>query len=188
VSLVKVDAVTARWAEALFNLAIGAGALDAVQNDLEVLGREFRSRAVRDFLLGSEASASEKLAKLGGVTTGFHALTRNFVSLAFDRNRVEALADAGVAFRRRSLDLAGVVEGVVESPRSLESADVHALETSLGGRLGKTVRLTQSTEPSLIGGVRVTVGANMIDASVQGRLDGLRRRMLEAPLPVPSAD
>jgi F-type H+-transporting ATPase subunit delta len=188
VSAVKVDAVTARWAEALFNLATDAGALESVQDDLEVIGREFQSPAVRTFLLGSQATANEKLAKLGGVTTGFHALTRNFVSLAFDRNRVEVLADAAVAFRRRSLDRAGVVEGVVESPRSLESADVHALETSLGGRLGKTVRLTQSTAPDLIGGVRVTVGANMIDASVQGRLDGLRRTMLEAPLPVPSAD
>ena len=74
------------------------------------------------------------------------------------------------------------------APRPLDSGDVHALETSLGARLGKTVRLTQQTDEALMGGVRVTVGANMIDASVQGRLEGLRRRMLDAPLPVPTAD
>jgi F-type H+-transporting ATPase subunit delta len=81
----------------------------------------------------------------------------------------------------------GIQEGHVETPRPLEDSDVEALEQSLGGRLGKTIRLTQSTNPDLVGGVRVTVGDKMIDASIAGRMDGLRRRLLEVRLPSPAS-
>ena len=43
--------------------------------------------------------------------------------------------------------------------------------------------LTGRVDPDLVGGVRVFVGTSMIDQSLQGRMDGLRRRMMEARLP-----
>ena len=61
------------------------------------------------------------------------------------------------------------------------------VRTRLGGELGKTVRLSQRVAPDLLGGVRVFVGSRMIDGSAVGRLEGLRRQLLDAPLPTPAA-
>jgi F0F1-type ATP synthase delta subunit len=49
--------------------------------------------------------------------------------------------------------------------------------------LEKKVALTNKVVPELVGGARVVAGNRMIDWSVQGRMDALRRRMLDARLP-----
>lgn len=175
-----IDPVTARWAGALFNLAQRQGALDEVRKDVERLGAEFANPKVRAYLLGSQASPAERLAKLGGLTADFHALTRNFVRLAFDRRREGVLEGLAEAFRRRVLTESGVQEGVVEAPRALGSTELRALEASLGAQLGAEVRLTQRINEDLVAGVRIFVGTRMIDRSVQGRLESLRRRLAGA--------
>jgi F-type H+-transporting ATPase subunit delta len=43
--------------------------------------------------------------------------------------------------------------------------------------------LTNRVVPELIGGARVVAGTRMFDGSVQGRLEALRRNLLQAPLP-----
>ena len=42
--------------------------------------------------------------------------------------------------------------------------------------------------PTLVGGVRVFVAGKLIDYSVQGRLSGLRRKLLDARLPAGAAN
>lgn len=181
------DPVTTRWATALWNLASAQGAVEQVSQDLDRLGAEFRSSAVVAYMMSGDVSRAERRAKLEQVMGNFHALTRKFVDLALERGRMGVLSHAAEAFRSLSLSKAGIVEGVVEAPRPLEAADVGALETRLGAQLGKTVRLSQRTREELVGGVRVFVGSKMIDASVTGRLDGLRRRLMDAALPSPAA-
>ena len=178
-----IDPVTARWTEALFNLAERQGALLAVGGDVERLGAELRSPAVRDFLLGSKRGTAERLARLDGVASTFHPLTKNFLRLAFDRRREAILLRVAEAFRRRTMEASGAVDGIVEAPRPLDSTELARLATTLGARLDRQVRLESRVVPELVAGVRVFVGARMIDASVSGRLDALRRRMEETPLP-----
>jgi F-type H+-transporting ATPase subunit delta len=114
---------------------------------------------------------------------GCHQLTRNFVALAFDRRREALLADAPAAWSARERQERNEVEGVVESARPLADADLRTLATQLGTTLGKTVILKNKIVPELIGGARVVAGNRMIDWSVQGRMEALRRRMLDARLP-----
>ena len=57
-----------------------------------------------------------------------------------------------------------------------------AMASAMGRRLGKQVLLKNEVDPDLVGGVRVFVDNRMIDNSVQGRLDGLQRKLREARL------
>jgi len=173
----RVDPVTARWTEALFVLARGAGVLEDVGRDMQRLGIEMSGAGVREYLLAGQVSRAEKLSKLEGVLTSFHPYSRNFVRLIFDRRREEVLLSIAEAFRQRSLEERGVVEGVVESSRPLNTAELIELASSLGARLGKQVSLSTRSNPELVGGVRIFVGASMLDHSVQGRLEGLRNRL-----------
>lgn len=182
-----VDPVTSRWVGALWNLAAGKGATDVVMDDLERVAHEFRNPAVCTFMLGGAVSMEDRRAKLQSLVDTFNSLTQRFVWLCLDRGRLGILPNAFSAFRARRMQEDGVLEGVVEAPRPLGEHDVKALENSLQSRLGKTVRLAQAITPDLVGGVRVTIGDKMIDASIAGRFDGLRRRLLEARLPSPVA-
>ena len=53
----------------------------------------------------------------------------------------------------------------------------------VGEGVGKEVILTSRVNEELMAGVRVFVGSNMIDQSVQGRLEDLRKQLEAAPLP-----
>lgn len=182
----NLDPVTLRWVGAFFNLAKRSGALTEVERDVLILEEAFASASVRAYFFGGTASTSDKRQKIQPLLKDFHALTNKFVQLLLDRGRVGVLEHVGVAFKRRQLAERGAVEGIVESPRPLPDAEVAELARSLGARLGKEVLLENRTNPELVGGVRVFVDAKMIDYSVQGRLQGLRRKMMEAELPTPA--
>lgn len=178
-------AVTARWADALYGAAARAGAVDEVQHDTQRLSQEVARPAVAAFFFGGGVSEGERKAKLGALLESLHPLTRNFVRLLFDRRRQLVLRGIGSAFHRRVLHARGEVEGTLESAHALPEAEVEAVAAKVGALLGKGVRLRPSVNPELIAGVRVFVGARMLDGSVQGRLAGLRQRLLAAPLPAP---
>ncbi len=158
----RIDPVTARWAQALYNVAQPQGSLEELQRDLDQV-----------------AEAESLKAGLGG----FHETTRSFVQLCFERRRREVLGGIADAFRQRVLSERGAVEGVVESPRPLGAEELDRLQESLASRLGKEVILTSRVNEKLMAGVRVFVGSNMIDQSVQGRLEDLRKKLEAAPLP-----
>lgn len=181
-AVVAVDAVTARYTEALFQLAQERGDLDAVARDVERLSAELAEPGVRDYLFDARVPAAEKRRKVELLRGELGPLVSNFVGLLFDKKREHVLADLGTAFRRRVLQSRGAVEGVVESARPLDEGTVAALAAALGRRLGKEVQLANRVVAGLVGGVRVVVGGRLIDFSVRGRMADLRRRLMEASL------
>jgi len=185
---VSVDAVSARYVEALFRLAMRQGVLAQVDADVRGLDVELSCPRVLAFLLDARVAVEERRGKLVSVLASAHPLTRNLVGLLFDKRREEVLSHLVAAWRERSLQERGGVEGVVQSARPLGAAEVSRLEASLGARLRKDVKLANEVQPELVGGVRVLVDNKMLDRTVQGRLDGLRRRLMTAPLQVGASD
>lgn len=179
-----VDPVTTRWADALYGIAKKADAVDQIARDTERLSAEVAPANVAAFLFGSSVGQGERLEKMSPLLGELHPKTQNFVKLLFERRRQEVLVGIGEAFKNKVNQETGRVEGVVETPRPLPDEDVRALESAVGARIGKTVALTQTTRPELIGGVRVIVGARLFDSTVKGRLEAMRETLLAAPLPV----
>lgn len=179
----RVDAVTRRYADALYELAAEKGQLDAVRADVDALAVELDVPGVADWLFDARVEQAERRSKFALVTQTFSPLTQNLVQLLFDKNREGVLAHLESAFQARIRLEEGVAEGIVESPRPLGAGELAELEVSLGARLGKRVTLDNRMTSDLVAGVRVVVDNRMIDYSVQGRLEELRRKLLEAPLP-----
>jgi F-type H+-transporting ATPase subunit delta len=183
---VIVDPVTARYADALFELARDKGRLEAVQKDVEALAAALTEGA-RAALSDARVPTEKKREALGALTGGFDELTRNFVGLLFDKHRETVLAGLGAAFKRRVLESQGATEGVVESARPLPKEELDRIAGWLGPKLEKRVILSNRVVPGLVGGVRVLADNRLIDQSVTGRLRGLRRRLEASHLPAPSA-
>lgn len=181
-----VDAVTARWGDALYNLAARQGVLAVVTADIEKLATLVARPEVRSLLTSRARSRAEKRQLLASQTASSHPLVQNFANLLFDRQREEVLLTIGAAFRRRTLADANQAEGIVESARPLGAAEIAALARDLGPVLGKQIVLTNRIVPELVGGARVIVQNRMIDYSVQGRLEALRTKLLAARLPATS--
>jgi F-type H+-transporting ATPase subunit delta len=180
---VIVDAVTTRWAGALYGLAARKGVLSAVVADVERLGAEVARPEVRHVFLNPRLDLATRRGALDGVLRGANVLTQNFVGLLFDRGREEVLSGIAQAFRRRILTENDEVEGVVESARPMDQATMERVSADVGRALGKKLILKNRVVPEIVGGARVIAGNRMLDGSVQGRLEALRLRLLQAPLP-----
>jgi len=176
------SAVTARYVEALFQLALERGSLEQVAADMQKMGAEVSVPEVVAFLSDARVTNTEKAACLEPLLVSLDESVANFVGLLFEKSRAEVLVEAGEAFRLRVLEHRGATEGRVESARSLDPAQIEELATAIGRQLGKEVILKNEVDPSLVGGVRVFVDNRMIDNSVQGRLSGLERKLREARL------
>jgi F-type H+-transporting ATPase subunit delta len=61
----------------------------------------------------------------------------------------------------------------VESATALESSQQTAIQSSLNRRYGPDLNISFAQNPHLIGGLRVKVGSDVYDGSIQSRLAGL---------------
>lgn len=173
----KVGAVSARYAGALFELALEKGALAQVQADVDALARERSSKR-----LDPRASPEAVSRRVDEMTARMHVLTANFVKLLRDKNRLEVLDELPAAFRRQVLAHNNTVEGVAESARPLGSGELAELSVAISARLGKQVQLESRVNPELLAGVRVYVDNKLIDQTALGGLDLLRGKLLRARL------
>lgn len=63
---------------------------------------------------------------------------------------------------------------VVESATALDSTTQSQLQSGLNAKYGRTLSLSFSVNPELLGGLRVKVGADVWDGSVKARLAALQ--------------
>ena len=62
---------------------------------------------------------------------------------------------------------------IIESAAELEPAEKGAITRTIHAKYGADVTTEYTTNPALIGGLRIQVGSDVVDASVRSRLDRL---------------
>lgn len=140
------------------------------------------SRELRAVLITPAVSPAQKRAVVTrlAATLGLHPLLRSFLCVLIDHRRTPIFDAIRASFQSQIDELNGVVRPVVESPGELNPAQRSALEAQLARMTGKTVHCSYSVNPTLLGGVTVTVGSKVYDGSVSGQLDALRRQFAGA--------
>lgn len=181
-SLVALEShgLAARYASALYDLADGERALDTVAADLGDLRRLIAENADLARLVRSPVLAREEQARgLDAVLQagGAHALTRKFVGVVAMNRRSFALAAMAEAFLSELARRRGEVVAEVVSAVELENGQADAVTAALRDAVGQKVAVTQTVDPSLIGGLVVRVGSRMIDSSIRTKLQRLHSAM-----------
>jgi F-type H+-transporting ATPase subunit delta len=186
------EAVAARWAtpgdmsDAIEQLAIEAltiaaqfgGTLDDLEDDLFRFGRVVSGQpGLRSALIGpttSDAKAS-LLANLLSAKVSGPSLSLITELLTHPRGRSpQAVLDlaAGIAARRREQLIAVVRVAVVLSAQQRQRLGEVLRET-----YGQGIHLNVVHDPSVIGGVSVQIGDELIDGTAASRLADVRRRL-----------
>ena len=68
-----------------------------------------------------------------------------------------------------------VVEATITAASPISEESLDSIRSALESKLNQTVNLMTRTDESLIGGAKIQIGDNMIDASVRSQLDELGR-------------
>ncbi|HWI60412.1 MAG TPA: F0F1 ATP synthase subunit delta [Symbiobacteriaceae bacterium] len=176
------QAVSRRYAHALFDLAQEKGLVDQVDQEFSMvvamIDANPQLRAVMNDVLIAPEVKSDLVKKL--FTGKVSELVLNFM-LVVVRKRREAFFPQ---MHRSFLDLAnearGIVEVEVRSAVELPEETVRTLEQKLVTRLGKRVKFQTQVAPELIGGLVVRVGDELMDGSVRTRLRRMRDRLIRS--------
>ena len=169
-----------RYAVALFELAAEDGVVSAVESDLDKLSAALDQSPELASLttnpqLGRKAkmSAIEEVAKLLELNT----LTRRFLGVLAENRRLAETGRVIRAFREIAAAQRGEVSAEVISARPLTEDQLSSLKQKLTAREGRTVKLTSSVDPDMLGGLIVTIGSKRIDGSIRTRLNALTQAM-----------
>ncbi|MFG1635852.1 F0F1 ATP synthase subunit delta [Pseudonocardia alni] len=155
------------------------GSLDEVEDQLFRFGRVVAREPQLASLLGDAARPVEGRVQLLDSVLGEKvypvtaALLREAVRLPRSRHLdvvAEELAELAAARRDRSV-------AKVRTPVELSSEQETTLAETLGRMYGRTISLQVELDRSLLGGLVVQVGGEVIDGSVAGRLAAARRSL-----------
>ncbi|MCX7800199.1 MAG: ATP synthase F1 subunit delta [Fimbriimonadales bacterium] len=169
--------IAQRYAKAAFAAAAKVGAVREVEAELDALAEMFsRPGAWRDWLLSPRVARDAKIQRLPEVLGGrAHPLTVALLALMLRKGRQQELPAVAEAFRELRRESERVVHAQVVSARELDERERAELVESLQRRVGKQVEPTFATDPSLLGGVRVSIDNTVLDGTVRGSLRRLRR-------------
>jgi len=104
-------------------------------------------------------------------------LTLRFVLVLNAKDRLSHLPPIVAAFDELVQKHFGRVEVDVYTAAPAGEADLEAIRTRLKGVLGKEPVIHSYVEPSMVGGLKLQIGDQLIDASIAGRLRKLRDRL-----------
>lgn len=175
----KPSTAARRYAEAVFQLASRDGALDAYAEGLAVATAILERDNVLDVLRNPARPLRQRIEIVDGLMASrvpepIHKL----VGLLVERGRIDRLPNVNAEYRRMLNQERGVVEAVAKTAMPLSSEETAALQQKVAGMTGRTVDLRVEIDESLIGGITVRVGDTLYDASVRGRLERLRERLV----------
>jgi ATP synthase F1 delta subunit len=179
----RAGPVARRYARAWFAVARESGSLDSVRADAALLNAVFADAhavaAIEDPRLDDRRKRAMVEKAFGEM---LHAHTRALLGVLERRRRLALLAEIPGAFSDLDDAHAGRVRGVLETALPLAEEARQRIERALSRRTGRQVLLAATTNPALLGGVRVTFGGTRLDASASGRIEVLKQRLLAVEL------
>ncbi|HWU94071.1 MAG TPA: F0F1 ATP synthase subunit delta [Sphingomonas sp.] len=172
--------LSGRYATALFELARDSKTLAQVEDSLATVARalaesaDFKALTASPLVSRGDAAkavaAVAKSLKLDGTTA-------NFLGVLAENRRLGQLPAVIRSFRQLAAAHRGETTALVTSAHPLSADQVSALKQQLRTRIGREVAIDLSVDPSLLGGLVVKIGSQMIDSSIKTRLNSLAHAM-----------
>ena len=174
--MAELATIARPYAEALFKASTASGAdLNSTVGWVEELAAIAADSQLRQLADNPKVSAEQLLDVFTGVSgSALPDAARNFLRVIIENGRVNALPEVADQFRGLVNRLAGSSDAVVYSAFPIEPAALTELSASLEKRFGRKLHLTVQPDESLIGGIRVVVGDEVLDTSVKARLEQMK--------------
>jgi F-type H+-transporting ATPase subunit delta len=170
-----------RYARALLDVAVKEKAdLDQVERELTSVVDLFTAHpALAQALLNPVVPVPRKRAAMDAVTTQGKVLpmVAKLLGLLAERDRLVLLHDLLAAYRDRLLDYRNVVRAEITTTIALAPDRVKAIEASLARATGRTVTLSTTVDPAIIGGMVTRIGSTIYDGSVTRQLQRMKEKL-----------
>ena len=168
------EAIARRYAQAYFDLAHAAQAVDRWGRDLARIAEAVEDPEVGRALANPRLRGEQRAQLTEALLEGTLPQAANLVRLLLERGRIAALPQVVAHFRRLADRASGVVRAEVVTAIQVDETTAARIERTLSERLGGAVETSVRQDPGILGGLVVRIGDRVIDGSVRTRLQQLR--------------
>lgn len=172
--MAELATIARPYAEALFRVAQGGNLRawsDAVAEMAAVAALPEVNELSSNPLL-SDAQIAETF--LSVLKSSISAEAKNFVNALVENGRLVLLPEIAEQFKQLVNAQQGRADADICSAFPMESAQVADLVAALEKKFGRKLNPSVTVDPSLIGGVRVVVGDEVLDTSVRAKLQQMQ--------------
>ncbi len=180
------NVIAIRYAKGLAEIAHEQGALAAVQEDLEQLGDildpnrgEISVPELVEFLGSPTVPPADKIQLTDVLCEKLSVgkTVSDFLNLLIHRHRVSLFSRILTEYCKLATKLEQIQTAQVETARPLTPAQEDKIRASLELATGAKVRLTVRVNPALLAGVRMRLGDQLLDGSLENRLERLAAKL-----------
>lgn len=175
--MAELATIARPYADALFKASTaGAGVdLGSTAAWLDELAAIAANPQLRQLADNPKVTADEVYAVFTGVArSALPDMAKNFLRTVIDNGRINALPEVAAQFRALLNRRNGSSDAVVYSAFPVEAAALADVSAALEKRFGRKLNLSVQLDESLIGGIRVVVGDEVLDTSVKARLEQMK--------------
>ena len=169
------------YARSLFEVAQEHDKLDEVRDQIGQFADALsESRELQTFFFSPYFSTEEKKEGLGKAVVDADPTVRNFLELLVENHRMPTIFRIRRELDRLWQETHQLLPVHITSAVELDEGVVKRIGDEIGRQTGRTVELTASVDPEVIGGVVLRVGNSILDASIRTRLERLRKQVAQA--------
>lgn len=177
------NAVTRVYARSLFELVLekaGPQGAESVLAELEDLLEIARSEPrIGEFFASRLIPTEKRAASLKKALQGrVSDMTLQFLLVLNERDRLQLLPSVVAGLDSIVQERFGRVEADVHTAEPLEHEQVVAIRERLSSILGKEVIVHPYTDARMIGGIKIKIGDQLLDASLESRLRAVREQLV----------
>lgn len=175
--------VADRYARAIFEVGEEASKLATVAEHVNELAQTYaRSPELRATLNDPAHDDATRTRVLAAVASRVGACPEavNALRVLMARGRLDELPAIAAKLMQLADEKVGVLRASVRSAQPLNDAHVGQLQSELEKVTGRRVVLERATDPSLISGLVLRIGSQVIDGSLRGRLEEFERKLSRA--------
>ena len=176
--MAELATVARPYAEALFRVA-QTGDMNTYSAIASELGQIGASADVQTFAsnpIVTHAQLADTIASL--VKSPLGAEAKNLIAMLAENGRIALLPEIAAQFSVLKNAQLGAADAHVVSAFDMSADQVNALAAALEKKFGRKLNPTVTVDPSLIGGVRVVVGDEVLDTSVRAKLQQMHNALV----------
>lgn len=178
----QADALARIYARSLFDLAEGEGGQDVIENayaeleDILELAKENPKFA--EFLTSQILGVNERARSIDAIFKGrASALTVKFLQVLNEKGRLGHLGAIVSAFDELMQEKFGRIEVDVFTAAPIDQTQLDSIKKRLRDLLNKEPIMHPYTDASMLGGLKLRIGDQLVDASVSTQLRRIQERL-----------
>ena len=169
------------YARSLFEVAQEHDSLDDINEQLgEFADALNESRELQVFFFSPYFSSEEKKDGIGKLVEDADERLVRFLELLAERHRMPVLFRIRREFEALYAEERKLLPVTITSAVELDQGTVKRIGDEIQDQTGKSIELTTSVDPDVIGGLSMQVGNLIMDATIKARLERLRKEVAKA--------